>query len=168
MFCIFWSKLSDHTDKLVLDEHTDTHMQTTTIPKGQNWPRARFRIEPREPVERKLWSRHDFIYRWTSSENLFSAAIHWIIWYKRMPSVASVFLQVSIIIQGMEVINKTSGVVDLLGFTVVFFGKHFHEFSFIIPVQVQVSHLWCWINTHRYSRLPLSRACWEPKFASAS
>ena len=32
--------MSYRVDKLVIDEHTDTHTQATTIPEGQNWPRV--------------------------------------------------------------------------------------------------------------------------------
>ena len=32
--------MSYRVEKLVIDGHTDTHTQATTIPEGQNWPRV--------------------------------------------------------------------------------------------------------------------------------
>ena len=40
IICIEWV-MSYHTDKLLIDTHTDTQTQATTISKGQNSPRAK-------------------------------------------------------------------------------------------------------------------------------
>ena len=37
--------MSYRADKLVIDGHTDTHTQATTIPEGQNWPRVKMNIQ---------------------------------------------------------------------------------------------------------------------------
>ena len=60
-----WSKFGDPSlkrlmsyrmDKLVIDGHTDTHTQATTIPEGQNWPRVkRGPGRHKEPHHHQSW-----------------------------------------------------------------------------------------------------------------
>ena len=47
--------MSYHTDKLMIDTHTDTEMQAMAIPKGQNWPRVKMGPELPGLYELEQW-----------------------------------------------------------------------------------------------------------------
>ena len=48
--------MSYRVEKLVIDGHTDTHTQGTTIPEGQNWPRVKIVSANEWPIYMKVMS----------------------------------------------------------------------------------------------------------------